>query len=261
MQVLILIFKSFSPFERRSFLLVCKKWLEVGNDHFPQDSCIQLTEWLDYSRFGPLYTTFASRRRMKMKRQFSHLLIQYIPSDRCSIKKFSRFIDLIAGDVKHLRIKPLRKHSELIPPPSCRWINDEIFLKMVQLESLEVTWFWILGNLKLPKKLQTIKVNGNLDLFDLTCVRKRVAVQKFTCKSIEIYDISLITQFAPCISLELQNILKEIIGVSRMIKIKTDFNFCGDTKMTTANISGIKFHQWIATITPIINLENLKVSI
>lgn len=245
-QVLITIFEFLSSSERQNLIFVCKKWLEICSEHFTHDTSLRLTESMDYSRTGALYSSFVPKRNSKNSRKF-YVTIDFIPTNYAEKTKFFHFIDLIGTKIKHLQINDHKV-----------WFYDTIFSKTPNAETLYLEGFnYLFGMFKFPKKIHTIKVRS-VNILALENIKMCVPVTNFACDALEIYNVAWIDIHATFMDEELRDVLKEMMNDGR-VKIKSNFNYRTERNMKCTDILGLEFSQQVMTVKPITKLAKLNV--
>lgn len=251
-----MIFKHVSSTQGLYLNTVCIKWLEIIENFFPK-YCIALSKDLDFSRSGRLYQTFSGRlRSLKEKRTFPHLRIKSFPNALLDMVKLTRFIDLIASEVKHLEIDTI---PDLDMPND--WFNNKLYWKMPNLKSLHVGQMALLGDLTFPKGLEKINVwhLAAKDLIQVKIIQNKNLVKEFTC------DLKFSNEsresLRSFISNELIDLLDKMKGVEddMSVGIGSNYNFCNELKMVPDDVYELDFWDGINSLTPIVEFKNLKV--
>lgn len=258
-----MIFKRLSPSQRRNLMTVCGSWLKLVNEYFARDNCIVLSEDTNFSSRGPLYKTFSKRLHMtKDKRSFARLVIKTFPDERSKLKKLSHFINLIGDEIEFLTIQEMPAYHDYKMPDE--WLNEKIYAKMPNLQCLEVVDEDLFGNFSFPTVLQMIKLNSAISLKQLFNIYKVKTVQTFTCKLIHLCNHSY-EAVEPFIDASVMIILKEMLGTtthrSAQLQLHPNYNFCGELKIGTSDVIGLKFINETNLLPPAtaIQFENLKV--
>lgn len=252
---MILIFKLISSSKRRNLTTVCRNWLGLVNDYFPQDNRIVITK---HSDFSSLFWTFYRRSKVTKKMPFPYLVIKSFSTDFIDLYRFSRFLELIGDEVKYLQI-----HDVYLSDLPNNWLNEKAYSKMANLRKLEVDNISYLGDLSFPEKLQAIHVNDEyVDLKRLENIRSKKLIPELTCDIIK-YSVESQKLRLSFISDKLKALLNEMRGTTtdkwKCIEIKSSFNYCGESQMTPECISELKFHEGMSSIAPAVHFVNLKV--
>ncbi|XP_063708279.1 uncharacterized protein LOC134836924 [Culicoides brevitarsis] len=154
------IFTFLSENEKRTVMTVNKRWLSVVNSEFPAASCLILTKDMNYSRNGELFNTFLDRITMEM-RQFTHVKIKSFPETLEEFLTMIRFLDFVKEDVTNMTIESLLTLNDAAFE---NILNELLYTKMPKLKCLVVLDEVLLGNMVMPKKLQSIDVLNGLQL-------------------------------------------------------------------------------------------------
>lgn len=241
-------------------MTVCGKWMQVINEHFRSDNCIVLPENVDYSTDGPLLKTFRKRIYMtKNKRRFSHLLIKSFPQN---FSELSNFIRLIRTEINFLTVTPMPFFAAYSYTPA-NLLNEMVYLKMPNLKSLELSEEVLLGDLRFPEGLQSIKMRFQIqNLENLIKIRSIESVKTLTSLAIK-FDNATYEPFVPFVDDNFKAQLKEILGndQSTSVIIASGYNYCAESKMTTNDVTSMRFEAGFNSLSPAVlsHFENLKV--